>query len=66
MYNFRMKTVTLNWEIALRASQFDENESFLASSGGIYLWLMGKNPPRVYYVGETANYKSRHTHKGPE
>jgi hypothetical protein len=59
-----MKNVTLNWELVLKAEDFDSHLNFLTQNKGIYLWILPNidlRKNRVIYVGETSkNFAERH------
>ena len=52
-----MKNITLNWELVLKAEDFDSHLNFLTRNNGIYLWILPNKElkkNRVIYVGETS------------
>ena len=54
-------SLTMNWRHALPGAQLDSIRDFLAENGGIYLWIYGRPPGGVHYIGETNNFLSRLT-----
>lgn len=54
-----MHQIKLIWEKVIPSYLLDENKEFLENNGGLYLWVITGNPPRVCYVGETWNFLHR-------
>jgi len=53
--------VELNWRHALPGAQLDSVRDFLAENGGIYLWIYGRPPGGVHYIGESNRFLTRLT-----
>lgn len=54
-----MHQIKLTWEKIIPSYLLDENKEFLENNGGLYLWIITGDPPRVCYVGETWNFLHR-------